>query len=530
MGHSKKGGKKGPAPKKSAAKGAARNGSSAGGAAQEFEDSDGEIAGDANWLEEQRRLLERFRTEKEKEETVTLLSKEARQEEVVEQQRRLLEQAEARKAGGASLAATVGSGQAPGEGGASSGRSDGAVAPGSAGAGAGAGSGVAAVAEETFAVRSVAFCGRQVPMLLQNRNGPCALLAVANCLLMRGTLTLAKDEVLVSSSTLVERLAQLCEQLNAKQMEEDPNMREGISEVIQRLPLLLDGLLLNCGFASCTDFELTADLGLFDCLSVKLYHVWVAPEVAKVAGSWNSLSEQLALGSELRETLEREGRLPTEEEDENLTRGVWLRDWLDETQAQATPEGLRELFETVEHREASVLFRNNHFCTVYKPSKEALVTLLTDAAFEEEANAVWESVELDGDTGHILDGDFAPYRPGGRATGGASVSTAGGARGKATTDEPSAAKKAELIALVEGMGFARELAEAGLAAVGWADVQQAVEAILEADGEMPKPRKVKPEATTAGGGGFSEVHSCPTCSRSFRSKNGALNHRASKGH
>mmetsp|Transcript_85849 Transcript_85849/g.241562 ORF Transcript_85849/g.241562 Transcript_85849/m.241562 type:complete len:348 (+) Transcript_85849:236-1279(+) len=139
MGHSKKGGKKGPAPKKSAAKGAARNGSSAGGAAQEFEDSDGEIAGDANWLEEQRRLLERFRTEKEKEETVTLLSKEARQEEVVEQQRRLLEQAEARKAGGASLAATVGSGQAPGEGGASSGRSDGAVAPGSAGAGAGAG-------------------------------------------------------------------------------------------------------------------------------------------------------------------------------------------------------------------------------------------------------------------------------------------------------------------------------------------------------------------------------------------------------
>jgi len=528
MGHSKKGGKKGPAPKKSAAKGAARNGSSAGGAAQEFEDSDGEIAGDANWLEEQRRLLERFRTEKEKEETVTLRSKEARHEEVVEQQRRLLEQAEARMGVGVSLAATAGSGQAPGEGGMSGGRSaggsgNGTLAPGSAGAGTGA-------SEETFAVRSVAFCGRQVPMLLQNRNGPCALLAVANCLLMRGTLTLAKDEVLVSSSTLVERLAQLCEQLNATQMEEDPNMREGITEVIQRLPLLLDGLLLNCGFASCTDFELTADLGLFDCLSVNLYHVWVAPEVAKVAGSWNALSEQLALGSELRETLEREGRLPTEEEDENLTRGVWLRDWLDETQAQATPEGLRELFETVEHREASVLFRNNHFCTVYKPSKEALVTLLTDAAFEEEANAVWESVELDGDTGHILDADFAPYRPGGRATGGASVSTAAGARGKATTDEPSAAKKAEMIALVEGMGFARDLAEAGLAAVGWADVQQAVEAILEADGEMPKPRKVKPEASTAGGGGFSEVHSCPTCSRSFRSKNGALNHRASKGH
>mmetsp|Transcript_27159 Transcript_27159/g.68684 ORF Transcript_27159/g.68684 Transcript_27159/m.68684 type:complete len:83 (-) Transcript_27159:13-261(-) len=74
MGHSKKGGKKGPAPKKSAAKGAARNGSSAGGAAQEFEDSDGEIAGDANWLEEQRRLLERFRTEKASRDFIALLA------------------------------------------------------------------------------------------------------------------------------------------------------------------------------------------------------------------------------------------------------------------------------------------------------------------------------------------------------------------------------------------------------------------------------------------------------------------------
>merc|ERR1712013_702969 len=58
------------------------------------------------------------------------------------------------------------------------------------------------MAGEAFAVRRVTHCGRQVPVLLQNRNGPCALLAVANGLLLRGSMRLSGKEDVITSSDL----------------------------------------------------------------------------------------------------------------------------------------------------------------------------------------------------------------------------------------------------------------------------------------------------------------------------------------
>lgn len=57
-----------------------------------------------------------------------------------------------------------------------------------------------ASSSEHFLVRRIEFLGRQVPILLQNRNGPCGLLAIANGLLLRGACDLGTREERISGS------------------------------------------------------------------------------------------------------------------------------------------------------------------------------------------------------------------------------------------------------------------------------------------------------------------------------------------
>eukprot|EP00928_Gymnodinium_smaydae_P037145 TRINITY_DN25829_c0_g1_i2.p1 TRINITY_DN25829_c0_g1~~TRINITY_DN25829_c0_g1_i2.p1 ORF type:complete len:421 (-),score=81.30 TRINITY_DN25829_c0_g1_i2:301-1563(-) len=261
---------------------------------------------------------------------------------------------------------------------------------------------------DVFQVRRVRFGARSnVPVLMQGRNGPCALLAVANGLLLRGTLNLNDDEKALSSEELIHRLATLCETLNAKSMRDDAAFRQGVSQVVERLPKLLDGLLLNCRFSSCVDFEYTLDLGLFDLFGLRLFHAWVCPEVANIACSWNALAEALAVSYEIRMALESDSeRSTTPAEDEKLAQGYWLDEWLEETRTQTTPRGIQELATLVNDREVGVFFRNNHFSTIYKHGNDVLCALLTDESFEDVESAVWETIDMD--CGVILDASFAP--------------------------------------------------------------------------------------------------------------------------
>eukprot|EP00927_Polykrikos_kofoidii_P067611 TRINITY_DN63051_c0_g1_i1.p1 TRINITY_DN63051_c0_g1~~TRINITY_DN63051_c0_g1_i1.p1 ORF type:complete len:484 (-),score=67.41 TRINITY_DN63051_c0_g1_i1:432-1883(-) len=358
---------------------------------------------------------------------------------------------------------------------------------------------VSAPRKEIFAIRRIRFRHAQVPVLLQSHNGPCALLAVANALLLRGTLQLEDDEVELGSEDLLFRLQELCETLNAKAIREDANFRENVSQVVSRLPQLLDGLLLNCRFGACSDFEFTPELGLFDLFNLRLFHAWVEPDVvAKAdASSYNVLAERLAVCAELRTHLETAGREPTLAENETLARGLWLEQWLDETRTQATPRGLQNFLAAVDECEVCVFFRNNHFNTVYKQSQRVLCALLTDVSFEHVPSAVWESIELDGTSGHLMNADFAS-KP------------LSGVRGDIST-----LQKEDLVRTVQSMGFSREQAEAGLSAVNWQGTSEAIEAILE-------PGTLREN--------LQDPLTCPACGKSFKSLNGVVSHRAAKNH
>jgi hypothetical protein len=59
-----------------------------------------------------------------------------------------------------------------------------------------------------WSVKRITFLGReQVPILLQNANGPCPLLAIANCLALRNQLQTPSRAATVTFAEVVQRVA-----------------------------------------------------------------------------------------------------------------------------------------------------------------------------------------------------------------------------------------------------------------------------------------------------------------------------------
>jgi hypothetical protein len=59
-----------------------------------------------------------------------------------------------------------------------------------------------------YKTKVVQFLGRQVPIILQNDNGPCPLLAICNVLLLRNNLNVSTDLAEISLSELLSLIAE----------------------------------------------------------------------------------------------------------------------------------------------------------------------------------------------------------------------------------------------------------------------------------------------------------------------------------
>ncbi|KAJ3231864.1 hypothetical protein HDU81_003477 [Chytriomyces hyalinus] len=81
--------------------------------------------------------------------------------------------------------------------------------------------------------------------------------------------------------------------------------------------------------------------------------------------------------------------------------------FLSTTSTQLTSAGLNQLVEKIEPARLSVLFRNNHFSTLFNHPQLGLFTLVTDEGFLTK-KCVWETLCLDGD-GVFVDGEFGAY-------------------------------------------------------------------------------------------------------------------------
>ena len=63
--------------------------------------------------------------------------------------------------------------------------------------------------DNVYHVKWIGWNKKKVPIITQNANGPCPMLAIANVLLLRGKMTLDEGVEIVSSEQLLEYLGKL---------------------------------------------------------------------------------------------------------------------------------------------------------------------------------------------------------------------------------------------------------------------------------------------------------------------------------
>ncbi|CAJ2650579.1 unnamed protein product [Trifolium pratense] len=151
--------------------------------------------------------------------------------------------------------------------------------------------------------KSIHFLGRTTPIVLQNDNGPCPLLAICNVLLLRNQLSLSLDIAEISQERLLslvaERLIDSNSNVNNKDVGYVENQQQNIADAIDLLPRLATGIDVNLKFTRIDDFEFTPECAIFDLLDIPLYHGWIVDpqdhDTATAIGlkSYNALMGEL---------------------------------------------------------------------------------------------------------------------------------------------------------------------------------------------------------------------------------------------
>ncbi|CAN8308305.1 unnamed protein product [Cochlearia groenlandica] len=155
--------------------------------------------------------------------------------------------------------------------------------------------------EVMYKTKSIQFLGRNTPIILQNENGPCPLLAICNVLLLRNNLNLNPDCYEVSQerlmSLVVDRLIDSNSKVNDKEEGYIKNQQQNIADAIDLLPRLTTGIDVNIKFRRIDDFEFTPECAIFDLLDIPLYHGWIVdPQDVEAANAIGSKSYNALMG------------------------------------------------------------------------------------------------------------------------------------------------------------------------------------------------------------------------------------------
>ncbi|KAK6163862.1 hypothetical protein DH2020_000726 [Rehmannia glutinosa] len=133
--------------------------------------------------------------------------------------------------------------------------------------------------EMVHRTKVVQFLGRKTPIILQNDNGPCPLLAICNVLSLKNSLNLSPDIPEVSQEKLLSLVAERLIDSNININEKDTgyveNQQQNIADAIDLLPRLTTGIDVNLKFRRIDDFEFTRECAIFDLLDIPLYHGWI---------------------------------------------------------------------------------------------------------------------------------------------------------------------------------------------------------------------------------------------------------------
>ena len=295
-----------------------------------------------------------------------------------------------------------------------------------------------------FRTKLITFFGVPKTIILQNHNGPCPLLAIANCLVLTNRISFI-GETFVPASSIVSKIAELV--LSTSTNSTNINaLRLQLDCILTHIPLMSRGLDLNVKFTSVKAFEFTSDIHVFDALNIDLFHVWlVDPQDQETYSiietmSINQVYDFLVKSDVAEDTLKRSsypksivqnvlnhiaaenssGRSsPCQEESldpdqvndlkEVIRRGEVLRSFLAQSKSHITHFGLFQLHADVKERQLAVLYRNAHFSTIFKYNGK-IYSLVSDEGYQFSDLVVWENVSnIDGDTDYC-DAEFRQHQ------------------------------------------------------------------------------------------------------------------------
>ena len=284
---------------------------------------------------------------------------------------------------------------------------------------------------------------RRSPIMVQNANGPCPLLALVNALVLttRSDVTTPLVETLrlreqVSLGLLLDAVI---DELMSGRRRGSGGILPDVSELYAFLITLHTGMNVNPRFVpaegttvSLMDapidlptslhesrkaggFEDTREMRLYSTFSVPLIHGWIPPRnhpafaaLKRTAETYEDAQNVLFREEELEEKLHRQGLSP--EEQQILEDIASVKYFLSSTATQLTGYGLDTVTETLAPGSVAILFRNDHFSTLYRhPKSGQLLTVVTDMGYAGHDEVVWESlVDVSGEGCEFFAGDFRP--------------------------------------------------------------------------------------------------------------------------
>ena len=302
---------------------------------------------------------------------------------------------------------------------------------------------------ETYQIRLVnwydASCStnpRRSPIMVQNANGPCPLLALVNTLVLSTPADV--DTALVETLRVREQVSlgllldAVIDELMSGRMGDTAQDLPDVSDLYAFLVTLHTGMNVNprfvtseAGMPNLMDapasespitqpelrrpggFEDTREMRLYSTFAIPLIHGWLPPRnhaafaaLQRSARTYEDAQNLMFMEEELEEKLQRQG---LDQQEQLLLEDIAsVKYFLSSSATQLTGYGLDTMMDALPPGSITILFRNDHFSTLYKhPKSSQLFTLVTDMGYAGHDEVVWESlVDISGEGCEFFSGDF----------------------------------------------------------------------------------------------------------------------------
>jgi hypothetical protein len=267
---------------------------------------------------------------------------------------------------------------------------------------------------------------RRCPILTQNANGPCPLLALVNAL----TLSAPESPKTVLVDTLSSReqislgllLDAVFEEL-ARRTEISTKALPDVGDLYSFLITLHTGMNVNPQFVTSPNapqgkpgsFDDTREMRLYSAFEIPLVHGWVPLSTSSAYEAFERSAKTFDDAQNIQfAQAELEHKLGTDglsaHEQQMFEDIIFIKEFMTSYPTQLTEHGLKLITDSFKPGQIAILFRNDHFSTLYKqPRSGTLMNLVTDAGYSSHDEIVWESlVDVSGAAGSFFSGDFRP--------------------------------------------------------------------------------------------------------------------------